>query len=112
MQGAFTDGDQTVSAELTFDANHDLVNFVSADRLRASTDGTSFTPQVCSTPLAEHRDTTGRRVLVMGEGRWRAPPPEGLFTYVEFHVDDIAYNLHHSDGPLKSSTAALADVTP
>ena len=50
MQGAFTDGDLTVSAELTFDANHDLVNFVSADRLRASTDGTSFTPQVWSTP--------------------------------------------------------------
>ena len=48
----------------------------------------------------------------MGEGRWHAPQPEGMLTYFEFHVDDIAYNLHHSDGPLKSSTAALADVTP
>jgi hypothetical protein len=112
VQGAFTDGDQTVSAELTFDATNDLVNFVSEDRLRASADGKSFTPQVWSTPLAEHRDTTGRRVLVMGEGRWRAPPPEGLFTYVEFHVDDIAYNLHDPDGQLNSSTEALADVSP
>ena len=112
VRGAFTDGEQTVSAELTFDATHDLVNFVSDDRLRASTDGKSFTPQVWSTPLAEHRDTNGRRVLVMGEGRWRAPQPEGLFTYVEFHVDDIAYNLHDSDGQLESSTAALADVSP
>ena len=52
-----------------------------------------FAPQVWSTPLDEHRDTDGRRVLVMGEGRWHAPQPEGLFTYVEFHIDDIAYNL-------------------
>jgi hypothetical protein len=112
VRGAFTDGDQTVSAELTFDANHDLVNFVSADRLRASADGNSFAPQVWSTPLAEHRDTNGRRVLVMGEGRWHAPQPEGLFTYVEFHVDDIAYNLHDLHGPLESTTPALAGVTP
>jgi hypothetical protein len=112
VRGTFTDGDQTVSAELTFDANNDLVNFVSADRLRASADGKSFARQVWSTPLADYRDTNGRRVLVMGEGRWRAPPPEGLFTYVEFHVDDIAYNLHDPDGPLESSTPALADVSP
>ncbi|MET0996307.1 MAG: DUF6544 family protein [Mycobacterium sp.] len=112
VRGAFTDGDQTVSAELTFDANNDLVNFVSADRLRASADGKSFAGQVWSTPLAEHRDSNGLRVLVTGEGRWRAPEPEGPFTYVEFHVDDIAYNLHDFDGPFESSTAALANVSP
>jgi hypothetical protein len=112
VRGVFTDGDQAVSAELTFDANNDLVNFVSGDRPRASTDGKSFARQVWSTPLAEHRDTNGRRVLVMGEGRWQAPQPEGLFTYVEFHVDDIAYNQHDVDGPLESPTAARAGVSP
>ena len=112
VQGTFTDGDQSVSAELTFDADNDLVNFVSEDRLRASTNGKSFARHPWSTPLAEHRDTNGRRVLVMGEGRWHVPQPEGLFTYVEFHVDDIAYNLYDLDGQLESSTAPLADVSP
>ena len=40
------------------------------------------------------------------------PQPEGLFTYLEFHIDDIAYNLHDVDGTLVSSTPALADVSP
>ena len=92
VRGVFTDGDQTVSAELTFDADHDLVDFVSEDRLRASPDGRSFERQTWSTPLAEHRDADGRRILSFGEGRWQAPDPEGQFTYVEFHIDDIAYN--------------------
>ena len=94
VHGTFTDGDQTVSAELTFDANHDLVDFVSEDRLRASMDGKTFEHQTWSTPLAAHREANGSRVLEMGEGRWHAPPPEGPFTYVEFHIDDIAYNVH------------------
>ena len=32
-------------------------------------------------------------MLASGEGRWHAPPPEGQFTYVEFHLDDINYNV-------------------
>ncbi len=108
VSGVFTDGDQTVSAQLTFDANHDLVDFVSADRLRASTDGKSLEPQVWSTPLAEQRDADGRRILVVGEGRWHAPQPEGLFTYVEFHIDDIAYNPGGTD----TTTSASAHHPP
>jgi len=46
----------------------------------------------------------------MGEGRWQAPQPEGLFTYVEFHIDDIAYNANDLDDKLDSSPATLADV--
>lgn len=42
--GAFTEGDQTVSAVLALNAEHDLVDFVSDDRTRASADGTTFTP--------------------------------------------------------------------
>ena len=112
VRGVFTDGDQSVSAELTFDAEHDLVNFTSDDRSRASTDGRSFDPLRWSTPLSGHRDVDGRRVMATGEGRWHAPEPEGLFTYVEFHIDDIAYNPDDPDGTLGSSTPALADVSP
>jgi hypothetical protein len=98
VRGVFTDGDQTVSAVLTFNAEHDLVDFVSEDRLRASTDGKTFTPQRWSTPLSEHREADGRRVMTVGEGRWHAPPPEGQFTYIDFHLDTIDYNVRNADG--------------
>lgn len=98
VHGVFADGPQVVSAVLTFNARHDLVNFVSDDRLRASSDGKSFAAQRWSTPLAEHRDTNGRRVLAVGDGRWDAPPPEGPFTYMEFRLDDIAYNVPSVEG--------------
>ena len=100
VRGDFTDGDQTVSAELTFNAEHDLVDFVSEDRLRASTDGKTFTPQRWSTPLSEHREADGRRVMAVGEGRWHAPPPEGQFAYIEFHLDAVTYNVRSRRGAL------------
>jgi len=50
VRGRYTNGDQTVSAVLTFDADHDLVDFVSEDRLRASADGKTFNLQTWSTP--------------------------------------------------------------
>ena len=93
VRGVFTDGDQTVSAVLTFNAEHDLVDFVSDDRLRASADGNSFTSQRWSTPLSEYREGDGRRLMSVGEGRWHAPPPEGQFTYIEFHLDAVTYNV-------------------
>ena len=107
VRGVFTDGDQSVSAELTFNAEHDLVNFVSEDRLRASADGRSFTSQGWSTPITERRDADGRRVLAVGEGKWHAPKPDGLFTYVEFHLDDIAYNVSVEGTPGPRSRAPV-----
>jgi hypothetical protein len=93
VRGDFTDGGQTVSAVLTFNAEHDLVDFVSDDRTRASADGKTFTPLRWSTPLAGHRDTDGHRILTIGEGVWHAPRPDGSFTYLEFHLDAITYNV-------------------
>jgi hypothetical protein len=103
VRGVFTDGNQSVSAELTFNAEHDLVNFVSEDRLRASPDGRAFTRQGWSTPLTGHRDSDGRRVFAVGEGRWHAPQPEGPFTYIEFHLDAIIYNPPTTQGTAKAS---------
>lgn len=95
VRGDFTNGGQTVSALLTFNARHDLVDFASDDRMRASTDGKTFTPARWSTPLSGHRDTRGHRVLMTGEGVW-ACPPKGSFTYLEFHLDSISYNGEHT----------------
>ena len=93
VRGVYTTGDQSVAAVLTFNAHHDLVNFVSQDRFRASADGTSFTKQDWSTPLSGFRETGGYRISTVGEGRWNAPAPEGAFTYLEFHLDSINYNV-------------------
>ncbi len=93
VRGVFSTGDQSVAAVLTFNAHHDLVDFVSQDRYRASADGTSFTKQEWSTPLTAFRDSGGYRLPTVGEGRWSAPAPEGAFTYLDFHLDDIHYNI-------------------
>ena len=109
VHGTFTLGQHSVSATLVFDEQHDLVNFVSVDRLRASQDGTSFTRQEWSTPLLAHRDVDGRRVIAVGAGRWNAPDPEGLFTYLEIHLDAISFNVKGSaDKP--SSAHETADL--
>lgn len=93
IRGTFTNGSHTVSAELVFDHDHELVDFVSDDRLRASTDGKSFTRQRWSTPVRGRRSEDGRQFITAGEGRWHAPTPEGEFTYLEFHIDETTYNL-------------------
>ncbi|MDX6327147.1 MAG: hypothetical protein QOK15_3501 [Nocardioidaceae bacterium] len=105
VRGTFSDGSQTVSALLTFNADHDLVDFVSDDRTRASADGKTFTPQRWSTPLAGHHDNNGHRVLTLGMGVWHAPQPQGSFTYLEFHLDAITYNESESDSDSKTTTA-------
>jgi hypothetical protein len=85
--------DETVSARLLFDDDDQLVDFVSDDRARASRDGRAFTPQRWSTPLTARSEVNGHRLMTHGEARWHAPEPEGEFAYLEFELDDIAYNV-------------------
>jgi deazaflavin-dependent oxidoreductase (nitroreductase family) len=100
VRGWFTHRTHTVSAVLTFDADGDLTDFVSDDRLRASPNGKTFTQQRWSTPVRTYRTFRGRRVATAGLALWHAPAPEGIFTYLEFEIDDIAYNA----GPSATST--------
>jgi len=92
VRGTFTNGRHMVTAELVLNADHDLVDFVSDDRLRASKDGKNFIRQRWSTPVRAYRTFDSRRLCTIGDGRWHAPAPEGEFTYIEFHVDEITYN--------------------
>ena len=89
VHGTFTNGAQTVAADLTF---HDglLVDFVSDDRMAASRGGSSLTAQRWSTPVWDYRTINARQVATHGEGRWHAP--EGEFAYLEFILDDITYD--------------------
>ncbi len=93
VRGEFTDGDQTISAVLTFNAEHDLVDFVSDDRARASDDGKTFVRQRWSTPLTGHHDSDGHRIFTLGKGVWKAGQPGESFTYLEFRLDALSYNV-------------------
>lgn len=84
---------ERVTATLHFTDDDRLVDFVSDDRFRSSSDGSTFTLQRWSTPVDRYRSLDGRRVMTYGEARWHAPEPEGEFSYLEFELDDIAYNL-------------------
>ena len=86
----------TVTAELVFSQDGDLVDFVSDDRLRSSSDGKTFTRQRWSTPVRDYRTFGSRRVCTNGEGRWHAPAPEGNFAYLDFSLDGITYNASNA----------------
>ena len=107
VRGEFTDGDQTISAVLTFNAEHDLVDFVSDDRTRASADGKTFTQQRWSTPLAGHHGSDGHRAFTLGKGVWDAGQPGGPFTYLEFRLDAISYNVGAAETTTPQSAPAI-----
>ena len=90
VRGAFTNGAHSVTADLAFDDNHELVDFTSDDRLRASPDGKTFTPQRWSTPISDYRSFGSRRVGTTGEARRHAPDPDG-----EFQLSRVHRRRHH-----------------
>ncbi len=89
-RATFANAGHTVSAVLTFNDAHELVDFVSDDRLRASADGRTFTPQRWSTPITNYRSVDGRRIGALGSARWH-PADEPSFDYLEFHTNGITY---------------------
>jgi hypothetical protein len=90
VRGAYAYGANTITAELTFNDDHELVDFVSDDRTAVSTDGKTFTPQRWSTPLSGYRALGFWRLGTIGEGHWHAP--DGEFAYLEYNLDDVTYN--------------------
>ena len=76
VRATYTYGVNTIVAELTFNDDHELTDFVSDDRTAVSTDGKTFTPQRWSTPLASYRDFGSWHLAARGEGHWHAPDGE------------------------------------
>jgi hypothetical protein len=93
IRGTYTRAGEAVTADLIFDSSGDLVDFVSHDRSRASNDGTSFTLLPWNTPITDYGNLHGHRVATEGTAQWDAPAPEGHFAYIEFSLDDLAYNV-------------------
>ena len=89
-QATLTNAAHTVTGILTFNDANELVDFVSDDRLCASSDGQSFTQQRWSTPVTNYHTFNGRRLAALGSARWH-PDNEPGFDYLEFHTNDITY---------------------
>jgi hypothetical protein len=109
VHATYTNAGHTVSAVLTFNDDHELVDFVSDDRLRSSANGRTFTPQRWSTPIADYGNFDGRRVGALGRGCWR-PDDVRSFAYLEFHVDKITYIEPGGDINDQASAAAPDQV--
>lgn len=90
VRGVFTNAGHTVSAELTFDKDGDLVNFLSHDRDQ-STDGKTYRRYPWSTPMSDYRDYHGMRLASRGEAIWHEPT--GPFVYGRLELEDIVFNV-------------------
>jgi hypothetical protein len=91
VRARFTNGGHTIAATLSFGEDGLLENFTSDDRSRSSPDGKTFTRLRFSTPVRSYRIFGAARLAAHGEARWHLP--EGEFTYGEFDLVEVAYNV-------------------
>jgi hypothetical protein len=86
----FTHRGNTIRAQLSFNQDGELIDFVSSDRFM-SDDGKTFKSYPWSTPVRSYREFDGRKVASYGEVVWHTP--EGDFTYGKFNLAEVKYNL-------------------
>ncbi|MFZ5440590.1 MAG: DUF6544 family protein [Myxococcota bacterium] len=85
----FTRGAQRVSAELVFNEQGELIDFVSDDRFMSSSDGRTFTKLRWRTPIGRYQRFGATRLASFGEARWDAPA--GSYAYGEFNLQSVEY---------------------
>ncbi|TDW29600.1 DUF6544 family protein [Cryobacterium psychrophilum] len=93
----FALGPNTITAELRFDDLGDLVDFVADGRGSMSPDGHTLTPLRWSTPLHDYAQVGPARVATKAEVRWH--PDSGAWTYGEFELTSLAYNVANRSQP-------------
>jgi uncharacterized protein DUF6544 len=95
VEGTFTNSAHTISARLYFDDSGALVSFTSDDRPGLAPDGKTLVPQRWSTPLTGYR--AYGKFWLASHGDARYAPTAGAFTYGEFDLQDVAYNVASSE---------------
>lgn len=90
VRAIFTHQGITVSAELVFNDQHELVNFISNDRYM-TVSGQDYQSAPWSTPVSDYRDYGGIRLASTGEARWQLP--EGEYCYGRIRLESIEYNI-------------------
>lgn len=91
VEGTFMSAEHTIRAVLHFDDSGALVNFTSDDRPGLAPDGKTFVPQRWSTPLRDYRAHGALRLASHGDARYA--PASGEFSYGQFDLQEIAYNV-------------------
>jgi hypothetical protein len=86
----FTHNDISISAKLIFDAQGQLVNFISNDRYRIVSK-TDHSQQQFSTPIQDYTTLHGFIIPHHAAAVWNLP--KGDLTYGEFTSTNIQYNL-------------------
>ncbi|NCA99587.1 MAG: hypothetical protein EOM70_09445 [Clostridia bacterium] len=90
VRAIFTNQGITVSAELVFNDQHELVNFVSNDRY-LTVSGQDYQSAPWSTPVSDYQDFGGIRLASVGEAHWQLP--EGDYCYGRIRLESVAYNV-------------------
>jgi len=90
-RATFTNGGQTIHAELWFNNTGELSNFWSDDRYQTSSDGATIKRVRWSTPLHAYRSFDGVRLASGGEGRWHETG--GEYAYLQLTLDEVHYNV-------------------
>jgi hypothetical protein len=85
----FSGGNHTIAAELVFNEEDELVNFLSDDRSVVEGGGPGRRIR-WSTPVGSYRTFGQVRVASHGTARWHEPA--GEYAYIELTIDDIQYN--------------------
>lgn len=88
LEGRFHHLGNTVAAQLLFDLEGDLVNFISHDRYQ-SRDGRTWQAFGWETPLSNYQQLGPARVATKGEARWQEP--SGTWTYAELSLAELEY---------------------
>jgi hypothetical protein len=91
VQASFSNAGHTIHAVLTFDGSGALVNFTSDDRPALAPDGKTFVPQRWSTPLTSYSAFGAFTLASRGDAHYAAA--SGEYTYLEFELQDVAYNV-------------------
>jgi hypothetical protein len=88
-RATFANGRRRVSAMLVFDERDELVDFWSDDRPDSS--GGVFIPRRWNTPIDDYGEIDGRHLARHGTAVWAYP--DGPFTYGDFRVRSIRYDV-------------------
>ena len=86
-KATFTNKNISITATLYFNDKHQLVNFVSDDRVEINENK----QYRFSTPVSSYKNFGGYNLPSYGETTWHYP--EGDFTYGKFNLKEINYNV-------------------
>ena len=89
VRAIFTHQGITVSAELVFNDQNELVNFISNNRYMTIS-GNDYQSAPWSTPVRDYQDYGGIRLASTGEAHWQLP--EGDYCYGRIRLESVEYN--------------------